>query len=348
MRGLARRLGRFGCGLAMASISIAWLNPAARAQTGIDFTGKTITIISSFGPGGGYTIYAQLVARFLGAHLAGHPTVVVRNMPGAGGLSGTNFLYNVAARDGTVLGVVPQTVAIAQALREPGVKYDARAFHWIGRVNSNVEVEQTWHSAAVKTIADARTKEAILAGTGPESSSVVFPRILDEMFGMKFRVIPGYEGVNMASLAMEKGEVDGIVRPWSVTKTVRPEWLRDKTINLLVQYSVARHPELAAVPAVVDLAESPQQRQVLSLFASGSDIGRSILAPPGLAPDTVAALRAAFAQAMQDPALIAEARTSGLDLDPLAGDKLQEIVAGTLDVTPEIVATARRFSAPGR
>jgi tripartite-type tricarboxylate transporter receptor subunit TctC len=151
----------------------------------------------------------------------------------------------------------------------------------------------------------------------------------------------------MATLAMEKGEVEGILRPWSVTKMVRPEWLRDKTINLLVQYAAARHPELAAVPAVVELAGSAQQRQVLSLFASGSDIGRSILAPPGMAEDVVAALRAAFMQTLQDPAFIAEARTSGLDLDPLAGERLQETVAQGLNVTPQVVEMARKFSTPG-
>jgi tripartite-type tricarboxylate transporter receptor subunit TctC len=272
----------------------------------------------------------------------------MRNMPGAGGLSGTNYLYNVAARDGTVLGVIPQTVAIAQALGEGGVKYDVRRFNWIGRVNSNVEVEQTWHTAAVKTIEDARTKQAILAGTGPESSSVVFPRILNDMFGMKFRVIPGYEGVNMASLAMEKGEVDGILRPWSVTKTVRPEWLRDKRINLLVQYSLARHPELAEVPAVLELAGDEPQRQILGLFASGSDIGRAIVAPPGVAGEIVAALRIAFMATMRDPALVEEARTSGMDIDPLAGEELQQIVAKTVAVPAGIVEAARKFSAPNR
>src|SRR5215813_14409333 len=273
--------------IASVTIAVTCALPA-QAQPLVDFAGKTITIVSSFGPGGGYTIYAEIVARHLGAQLPGRPNVIVRTMPGAGGLNGTQHLSNVAARDGTVVGVVPQTVAIAQALGEQGLRYDARAFNWIGRVNSNVEVQQAWHTAAVKTIEDARTKEIIVGGTGPESSSVVFPRILNAMFAMKFKVVAGYEGVNMVSIAMERGEVEGMVRPWSVTKTQRPEWLREGRINLLVQYSLARHPEISGVPAVVDLAQSETQRQVLGLYASGSDIGRSILAPPGLAADTVA------------------------------------------------------------
>src|SRR5262245_53806557 len=168
--------------IASIAIIVTGLVPA-QAQPRVDFAGKTVTIISSFGAGGGYTIYAEIVARHLGVQLPGRPNVIVRTMPGAGGLNGTQHLYNVAARDGTVLGVVPQTVAIAQALGEQGLRYDARAFNWIGRVNSNVEVEQAWHTAAVTTIEDARTKEIFVGGTGPECSSGVFRRILNAMFG---------------------------------------------------------------------------------------------------------------------------------------------------------------------
>ena len=322
----------------------AVLSSAAHAQPRVDFTGKTVTIISSFGAGGGYTTYADLLARHLGVQLPGRPSVIVKTMPGAGGLNGTNYLANVAPRDGTVLGVVPQTVAIAQALGEAGVRYDVRAFNWIGRVNSNVEVQQTWHTSPVKSIADARTHEAILAGTGPQSSSVVFPRILDAMFGMKFRVVAGYEGVNMATLAMERGEVDGVLRPWAVTKTVRPEWLRDRKLNLLVQYGVARHAELGSVPAVVELAETATEREILTLFASGSDIGRAVVAPPGVAPAMVAALRAAFTAALDSPAFRNEAQASGIDLDPLAGNGLQELISRAVDVVPQAVDAARKYS----
>jgi len=339
--------GRDGRAIALAAALLAFASPAG-AQPRADFAGRTVTIISSFGAGGGYTLYADLIARHLGRHLPGRPAVIVKTMPGAGGMNGTNHLFNVAVRDGTVLGVVPQTVAIAQALGHAGPRYDARAFNWIGRVNSNVEVQQTWHTAAVKTIADARSNEVVVGGTGPESSSVVFPRILNAMFGMRFKVVAGYEGVNMVSIAMERGEVEGMVRPWAVTKTVRPEWLRENKIHLIVQYALTRHPEIGHVPAVVDLAANDEQRQVLSLFASGSDIGRAIVAPPGVAPDIVATLRTAFAQTMKDPALAADLHKSGLDSDPLGGDKLQALVRSAVDVPPAVVALARTFSSPAR
>jgi hypothetical protein len=192
---------------------------------------------------------------------------------------------------------------------------------------------------------DAKTRPAVLGGTGPESSSVVFPRILNAMFGMKFRVVAGYEGVNMVSLAMERGEVEGILRPWAVTKTVRPEWLRESKINLIVQYALARHHEIATVPAVVDLAENEEQRAVLALFASGSDIGRAIVAPPGVPAETVAVLRTAFTAAMRDPALAADVAKSGTDIDPLAGEAMQAIVRQAVDVPPAVVELAKRFSA---
>jgi tripartite-type tricarboxylate transporter receptor subunit TctC len=335
--------------IAGIAAGILVLPAAAQAQQPpVDYAGKTITIISSFGPGGGYTTYAELIARHLGAHLPGRPNVLVKTMPGAGGLNGTNYLFNVAARDGSVLGVIPQTVAIAQALDEKGLRYDARRFNWIGRVNSNVEVEQTWHTSAVKTIEDARIHPVVVGGTGPESSSVVFPRILNAMFGMKFKVVPGYEGVNMVSLAMERGEVEGMVRPWSVIKTAHPDWLAEHKINLIVQYALARHPELAQVPAVVDLAQNGEQRAILGLYASGSAIGRAIVAPPGLRTDLLTALRTAFMQTMTDPSLLAEVKKTHTDIDPLAGDRLQDLVARAVAVTPEVVETARKYSASTR
>src|SRR5882757_1503987 len=302
-----------------------------------DATKSAVTIVSSFGPGGGYSIYADLLARHLGKHLPGRPSVIVKNMPGAGGLNGTNYLYNVAPRDGSVLGIIPQTVAIAQALGGAQVRYDVRLFNWIGRLNSNVEVQQSWHTSRVKKIEDAKTESIIVAGTGPDSSSVVFPRLLNALFGMKFKIVAGYEGVNMVSLAMERGEVEGILRPWAITKTSHPEWISDNKINLLVQYTEQRHAELGQVPAAVDLAATQEQRQILTLYASGSEIGRSIIAPPGVPARIITELRTAFTQAMRDTALLQEIQRSHMDIDPMPGQELQAQVTHAVDVSPQII-----------
>jgi tripartite-type tricarboxylate transporter receptor subunit TctC len=316
----------------------------ADAQGANDFSGKTVTVLSSSAPGGGYDLYSRLFAAHLSAHLPGNPTVIVRNMPGAGGLTGADFLYGVAPKDGTMLGMIPQTVAIAHVFGGSGVRFDPTKFGWLGRINSNVEVEQTWFTSAVKKIADAKMHEVTVAGTGPDSSSAVFPRILDGMFGMKFKIVTGYQSATMATLAMEKGEVEGIVLPWTVTKSIHPDWLRDNKINLLVQYAVERNPELGDVPAVVDLAENATQRQILTLYASGSAIGRSIVAPPGLSASMLETLRAAFDATMTDQGFLDEMKKSHLDFDPLSGARLQEIVQRVEDVPASVIETARKYS----
>jgi tripartite-type tricarboxylate transporter receptor subunit TctC len=313
-----------------------------------DFSGRTVTVILSFAPGGGYDTYARLLAAHVARHLPGQPTVVVKNMPGAGGLAGTNYLFNVAPKDGTTIGLVPQTVVIAQTLGGSTVKFDAQRFNWIGRISSNVEIEQTWYTSAIKTIADAKARTVVVAGTGPDSSSAVFPRLLNDTIGTKFKVVAGYSGANMAALAMERGEVQGVVRPWFVTRTMRPEWLRDGKINLIVQYAGKRHPDLQEVPAVVDLAESDSQRAIFALYASGSDIGRSIVAPPDLSSDVVQTLRSAFDETMKDPAFIRDVDASGLDIDPLAGIELQAIVRRVTAVPADVVNAARIYYDNGK
>ena len=317
----------------------------ARAQDTPDFKGKVVNIIASFEAGGPYDLYSRLVARHLGAHLPGQPTVVVQNMPGAGGLRGANYLYNVAARDGTVMGVVSQTVAVGQVLATtPGIQYDARRYAWIGRINSNVEVHHTWHASGIRSIEDAKKREVILAGTGPTSSSVVMPRLMNELIGTRFKVVTGFQGPASAQLAFERGEVEGIVKPWSSIKTSTPEWLRDKKINLIVQHTRARHTELADVPTIVDLGQDAEQRQIFGLFAGGAALGTALLAPPGLPEGTVAALRKAFDQTMRDPALLDEVRKSKIDIDPLSGADLQAVIDSTFVIAPDVLERARKLS----
>ena len=330
---------------AAVALALSSLVPAAAAVEGPDFKGKTMTIIASFEAGGPYDFYSRLIARSIGVHLPGNPSVIVQNMPGAGGLRGANYLYNVAARDGTVMGVVSQTVAVGQVLAAtPGIQYDARKFTWIGRINSNVEVEHSWHQSGVRSIEDAKKREVIVAGTGPTSSSVVFPRLMNELIGTKFKVVTGFAGPTSAQLALERGEVEAIVKPWSSIKTSTPEWLREKKIHLIVQYTRQRHPELPDVPAVVDLAQDDDQRQIFALFAGGSPLGTALVAPPGLSDAVISVLRQAFDAAMRDPALLDEVRRSAVDIDPLPGDALAKVVESTFVIRPDVLERARRLS----
>ena len=327
------------------AVAVMILVQPATAEEAPDFKGKTVTVVASFEAGGPYDFYTRLVARSIGAHLPGNPNVIVQNMPGAGGLRGANTIYNIAPRDGTVMGVVSQTIAVGQVLgTTPGLQYDARKFAWIGRINSNVEVEHSWYKSGIRSIDDAKRREVIVAGTGPTSSSVVFPRLMNELIGTRFKVVQGFQGPTSAQLALERGEVEAIVKPWSSIKTSTPEWLRDKKIYLLVQYTQQRHRELPDVPAVVDLAGDDTQRQIFSLFAGGSALGTAMLAPPGLPPATIAVLRRAFDETMRDPALIDEVSKSAVDIDPLPGDELRKIVDRTFDISPDVLDQARKLS----
>src|ERR1043166_3321040 len=312
-----------------------------------DFRGKTITIIASFEAGGPYDFYSRLVARHLGSHLPGNPAVVVQNMPGAGGLRGANYVYNVAPKDGTALGVVSQTVAVGQVLgTTPGIQYDARKYTWVGRINSNVEVLHGWTASGFTNIEVAHRREVIVAGTGPTSSSVVMPRLMNELIGTRFKVVSGFAGPTSAQLAMERGEVEGIVKPWSSIKVGSADWLREKRISLIVQYTRERHRELQDVPALVDLARNEEQRQIFALFVGGAALGTALLAPPGLPDATAEALRRAFDRTMADPALIGEGRKSGVDIDPRPGAELHKIVDGTFKIAPEVLERARKLSMP--
>jgi tripartite-type tricarboxylate transporter receptor subunit TctC len=338
------RAARLAVGLAAAAFSL-WRALPADAADAANFHGKTISIVVGFGTGGGYALYAQILADRLGAYLPGDPKVVVQSMPGAGGLTAADYLFNSAPRDGTTIGMIAQTAAIAQIAAAAGVHYRVEQFDWIGRIAANVEVEEIWSKSGVASMQDAEKRRVVVAGTGVDSSSVVFPRLLNRLIGTKFQVVPGYQGDSMASLAMERGEVDGLVRPWSVTKSVHPEWLRDHKINLIVQYVLRRRSDLQDVPAVVEFGRTPEQKQILALFASGGEIGRAILAPPQEPPSILAALRNGFAKTMADPAFLAEARRARLDLDPLGGAHLQQTIVDMLKIPEAAQEQARSLDA---
>ena len=322
----------------------AFLFAQAGTGTAPDFSDKTVTFLSGGEAGGVYDLYSRLFARFLGEHLPGKPRVVVQNMGAAGGLVAANYLYNIAPHDGTYLGMISQTAAIGQVDGVPGVRYDVREFGWIGRLSANVQVLQTWHTSAAKTFADVLTHEVVTAGTGPTSSSVVFPKIMNDELGTKFKLVPGFSGMASAVLAMQRGEVDAVVRPWADVEAKNPDWITTHQINPIVQFSIARDPEIDDVPAIVDLAKTPAQRQLFSLFASSNDIGNAIVAPPGLAPQVLATLRAAYEATMRDPAFVAEAKRTKSEIDPLDGAALAKLNTDVFETPPEIIKLAKTYS----
>lgn len=314
---------------------------AAKPAGAADFySGKTITFIIGSSPGGGYDTYSRLIANHIGDHLSGHPTVVPQNMPGAGGIRAANYLYNVAPKDGTAIGMVDQSIYLDQILNLHGVKVDATKFNWIGRILSNSAVLFAWHTAPDKTIQDVYKHTLIVSTSG--AASKLNWTVLKNLLGMKFRIITGYKGSADAMLAMERGEVQALSMPWPELKNRGAELLRDKKINLLLQTGLEKHPDLQDVPRMIDLARNDEEKKLLALFSSGATVGRSVVAPPDLPAERVKELRRAFSASLKDPALLKEVKQRRLELDPMAGDQLQASIAGN-NVPAALIARARQI-----
>jgi tripartite-type tricarboxylate transporter receptor subunit TctC len=327
--------------IAMLAAATLLASPAAGAGEA-DFGGKTIRLYIGTGPGGGYDTYGRLVARHIGRHLAGSPAVVPQNMPGASSLTLTNFLFNTAPRDGTAIGIINQAMPTEQYLDIGNVNYDARAFAWIGRVSSAVEMAIVWHTVPVTTIDDVRSRETVVGGTGPTSSTVFVPYLLDNLAGMKFKVITGFNGTTEIALAMERGEVEGSATPLESLTSYRADWVRDHKIRILVQYTAVRDPDVPDIPTMVELGRNDGAREILGFYASAAEVGRSIVAPPGMPGEVVGALRQAFDAMLVDPVFLDEARRSGIQLKPMPGVRLQELIAKVAAFPPSLIEKARR------
>jgi tripartite-type tricarboxylate transporter receptor subunit TctC len=315
----------------------------AIAQSVADFyKGKTINLYVAFPSGGGYDIYSRLAARYMQKYVPGNPNIVTQNMPGAGGVKAANFLYDVAPRDGSAIGMIADNAATEEVLATPGVTYATAKFNWIGRVTSSVNIEAAMATSGFRTIEDVKQREFIVGGTGAAGITTVIRKVANAIGGTKFKVITGYAGSPESCLAMEKGEVQGCAPSWTHAKTNLRNWLDTKKINVILQWGVTRHRELADVPTMVELGKTDEDRKVLALYGSATDLGRSIAAPPGVPAERLKALRDAFTQAMNDPELLAEVKKANLDFDPMNGADLQKFIVELNDVSPSVIDRARK------
>jgi tripartite-type tricarboxylate transporter receptor subunit TctC len=329
---------RSGAAAVVTLAAILFAPPTARAQDPAAFyKGRNVDLYIGYSVGGAYDLYARVIARHLGKHIPGNPTIVVQTMQGAGSLQAANFLYAHAPKDGTAWGVVTQTLPLEEALRSPGAHYKAAEFTWIGRMTSILEVHFTWKTSKGKTIEDAREHEVPMAGTGTGSPSEGYPKLLNALAGTKFKIISGYPGSTQGMLAAERGEVDGGLTSWNTLKRTKQSWIENKEVNLLVQYANARHPELRDVPTLLELARTPEGRQVLAFYVSGAELGRSLLASPGIPAERVKVLRAAFDAMVKDPEFLAEIEKSGQEFQPASGAEVQRLVEEVATVPRDIV-----------
>ena len=325
---------------ARALLAASVLVPAAaQAQTVAEFyRGKTVNVYIGVGVGGEYDIQARLVARHIGKHIPGNPTVVPQNMTGAGGLRMINYLYNIAPKDGASIGMIANAFPAMQAVGIPGVQFDAARMQWLGSIAPAVETMAVWHSTGVKSIEDARHREVVAGASARGAITFIYPQMMNEFLGTKFKIVTGYTGGNQINLAMERGEVEARNNTWSSWKATKAAWLAEKKIAVIAQAG-PRAPDLDA-PSVEDAARTPEERLLIELVVSGTQLGRPFATNEAPA-DRVAALRTAFANTMKDPEFLAEAEKLGFDVDPVLGEKMQKIVEKVLATPKDAAAKAK-------
>ena len=316
---------------------------AAMAQTAGEFyKGKTLTIITSTGAGGPYDMVARLVGKYMTRHLPGQPAIVVQNMPGAGHVLATNYLYNQAPKDGTVVAVVANSIPLHQLIDGKGVRYDARKFNWIGSTGIANLVTVAWHASGVRTIDDVLQKELVTGATGTGSGTYLYPTVMNMVLGTKFKLVMGYKSTAELDIAMERGEVNAR-SGGSIVGMMQehPDWFTSKKVAVLAQVGDRREASLPDTPLMAELARTDEQRILLKLVSSPVALGRPFMTAPGVPADRVDMLRKAFNASMSDTDFLAEAATMQLDLNPLPGERVAEIVEESLATPPELVEKVR-------
>jgi len=332
-------LARLACGF----VPLVLAMQPGHAQPVADFyRGKTIQLLIGYTAGGGYDLNARVLARHMGKHIPGNPNIVPQNMAGAGSLRLANFLYNVAPKDGTAIGMVGRGMAMEPLIGGSATQYDARRYAWIGSVSDQVSLCATWHTSKVKSWDDMRKTDFTVGGEGSGSDPDMFATMIRSIFGVKIRLVSGYPGGNEINLAMERGEVDGRCGwSWSSIKITKPDWLKNKRINLALQMALHKNSELADVPLIMDFARNDRERQILKLVLSRQEMGWPFTAPPGLPKERADALRAAFDATMKDPEYLAEAQQRRLDINPMSGAAIDKLIAELYATPPDVIAATK-------
>ena len=315
----------------------------AQADAVADFyKGKTISLIVSTGAGGTYDVIGRQMARFMPKHIPGEPTIVVKQMPGAGHVLATNFMYNQAPKDGTHIATIGNTIPLHQVLDGKGARYEADKFNWLGTTGISNLMTVALASSGVKSIQDVMEKEITAGSTGAGSGTSLYPTVMNKVLGTKFKIVAGYQRAVEIDLAMERGEVD--VRSgfsYGSLATEHPDWIRDKKAVFLVQVGGMREPDLPDVPLMSELAKTDEQRQILTLISSTVALGRPYLTTPDVPADRLAALRQAFMATLADAAFLVEAKKLNFDLRPADGAAVTKIVADVIASPPDIIAKTK-------
>jgi tripartite-type tricarboxylate transporter receptor subunit TctC len=335
----------------LALLSAVAIAPAATQEAGF-FAGKKIQLVVGFDVGGGYDLYARTVARHMSRHIPGSPIFVPQNMPGAGSRVAANWLYNVAPKDGTAIGTIVQSSAVDEALQEPGVRFQAAKFNWIGNPTVDNLVTISWSASGLAALDDVKAKGGLFCGGTGGGPTMMYPQIINRLIGTHIKVVAGYPGVSAVNLAMERGEVNCVGgTTWSSIKSTMRAALEQRKINVLLQWGAAKDPDISTyaqrdVPLAQELGQDELDRRVLALISSGAAMGRPLLAPPGVPAERVTALRRAFDDTMKDPDFQADAAKSAMEIKPLPGEALQAIAAEVAQFSPAHLARAKELIRP--
>jgi tripartite-type tricarboxylate transporter receptor subunit TctC len=313
-----------------------------RADSVSDFyKGRNVDVYVGYSTGGGYDIYARMLARHMGRFIPGNPTLVTKNMEGAGSLRLANWLANAGPRDGSVFGTIGRGTSFDPILGQPGAQFTAGDFSWLGSMNQEVSICAAWHDAGIRSFEDLRTKELLVGAVSNNDDTGQFARVINTVLGTKLKIVAGYPGGNDVVLAMERGEVKGRCGwSWSSVLTAHMAWWKEHKIVILVQLALNKHPDLPDVPLVTDLAKSDAERQMLRMIFARQVMGRPFLAPPGVPAERVAALRKAFMDTMNDKAFLADAEKAKLEINPVDGEKVQALVKEIYATPPEVAKQA--------
>lgn len=316
--------------------------PAAADAVADFYKNQRVTVYIGYAAGGGYDRYGRVMARHLGAFLPGKPSMTPKNMPGAGSIVLANALYNTLPKDGTAIGIIGRGVPMEPLFGRKGPKFDATKFNWIGSMNNEVSTCVAFHTSGFKTIQDVMDREMILASTAQGSDGVDFPLALNNVLGTKFKLITGYPGGATLQLAQERGEAHGRCGwSWSSIKATRSHWVKEGKIKVLLQLALKKHPEIdSSVPLVMDIAKNDRDRKVLRLIFARQIMGRPFLAPPNVPADRVAALRGAFDAMMVDGAFKAMAQKTKLEVEPVSGKEIEDLLKDIYASSPDIVQVA--------
>jgi tripartite-type tricarboxylate transporter receptor subunit TctC len=335
---------KFACAFAAC---FAFTGAASAQSPGDFYKDKQVIFTIGYGAGSGYDLYARLLTRYLGKQLPGNPVVVPQNMPGAGSIKAANYLYELAPRDGTQLGMLGRGTPMTPLLGGKGATFkDDKSFTWIGSMNNEVSVCVAWHTSGVRTIEEAMQRELTTAATSlGADDTTVFPAVLNAMIGTKFKWIVGYPGGAAMNLAMERGEADGRCGwSWSSVKSTQADWLKTGKVQLLLQLSLNKHPDLPNVPLIMDYAKNDEQRAVLELIFARQVMGRPVLAPPGLPAERVNVLRRAFDATMKDAAFLAEADKGNWEITPVNGEEIEALMRRVYASPPQIIELTKKVT----